>query len=133
MCPLKRHSGLRLLTAKQQAFVREYAVDHNGTQAAIRAGASPASAKVTASRWLTNANVRAAIDSADVAVTKKLHRTAEDIAAFHWSVIDNPEYPIGERLKASNQEMRRFGEYSDKQEIDARVGVVLVRGTKRLA
>jgi hypothetical protein len=45
------------LTAQQRLFAQEYVVDLNGQQAAIRAGASPKSAKVTASRWLTKANV----------------------------------------------------------------------------
>ena len=40
--------------AKQSRFVREYAVDCNGAAAAVRAGYSPRSAKVTASRLLTN-------------------------------------------------------------------------------
>jgi phage terminase small subunit len=53
----------RALTAHQDRFVDEYLIDLNGTQAAIRAGASPRSASVTASRWLANANVRAAIDA----------------------------------------------------------------------
>lgn len=49
------------LTPKQEAFVREYLIDLNGTQAAIRAGYSAKGAKVQAVRLLTNANVSAAI------------------------------------------------------------------------
>lgn len=37
---------------KQQRFFAEYAIDQNGTQAAIRAGYAPKSAAVTASRLL---------------------------------------------------------------------------------
>ena len=51
----------RPLTALQARFVAEYSIDQNGQQAAIRAGCPPTSAKVTASRWLTNANVVAAL------------------------------------------------------------------------
>lgn len=50
------------MNPKQLAFVDQYMVDRNGTQAAIRAGYSPKSAKVTACRMLTNANVKAEID-----------------------------------------------------------------------
>jgi len=50
------------LNPKQQRFCEEYAVDSNGTQAAIRAGYAPTHAKVTASRMLTYANVRERID-----------------------------------------------------------------------
>lgn len=49
------------LTGKAALFVAEYQKDHNGTQAAIRAGYAPNSAGVTASRLLAKANVKAAI------------------------------------------------------------------------
>lgn len=46
------------LNPRQQRFCQEYVVDLNGTQAAIRAGYSPKSAKVTASRLLAKANIQ---------------------------------------------------------------------------
>jgi phage terminase small subunit len=46
------------LSPKQKKFCREYLVDHNGSQAAIRAGYSPKAAKEQASRLLTNANIK---------------------------------------------------------------------------
>ena len=51
----------RPLTNKQQRFVEEYCVDCNATQAAIRAGYSPASAKLSGHRCITNDNVLALI------------------------------------------------------------------------
>lgn len=45
-------------TLMREKFVLEYLVDRNGTQAAIRAGASPHSAHATASRWLRRDDVR---------------------------------------------------------------------------
>lgn len=51
------------LNPKQQAFVREYLLDLNATQAAIRAGYSENSAHVTGPRLLANARVAAAIDA----------------------------------------------------------------------
>ena len=45
------------LTARQQAFVAEYAVDRNAKQAAIRAGYSAKTAKVIGCRLLTNVNL----------------------------------------------------------------------------
>lgn len=44
-----------MLSPKAQRFFAEYEVDQNGTQAAIRAGYSPNSAYVTASRLLKRA------------------------------------------------------------------------------
>lgn len=49
------------LAVKQERFVREYVKDLNGKQAAIRAGYSERSAKVTACRILTHANVQQAL------------------------------------------------------------------------
>lgn len=55
---------LEALNHRQQLFVREYLVDLNGTQAAIRAGYSPAAAKETAYDNLTKPHIMAAIDAA---------------------------------------------------------------------
>lgn len=52
------------LTDRQQRFVEEYLCDLNATQAAIRAGFSPATASEQGARLLANVNVRAAIDRA---------------------------------------------------------------------
>ncbi len=51
------------LSAKQQAFVDEYLVDFNATQAAIRAGYSKKAAQVQGSRLLSNAMVQRAIEA----------------------------------------------------------------------
>jgi phage terminase small subunit len=66
------------LNAKQAAFVREYLVDLNATQAAIRAGYSARTAKVQGSRLLTNADVEAAI----AAGTQRKAERAELSAAY---------------------------------------------------
>jgi phage terminase small subunit len=55
---------LNKLTPKQEAFVREYLVDLNGTQAAIRAGYSEKSAPVIACQNLRKLNVLRAIEEA---------------------------------------------------------------------
>lgn len=46
------------LTAKQNRFVKEYCLDFNGAQAAIRAGYSKKTARQAASRLLSNANIQ---------------------------------------------------------------------------
>ena len=55
------------LTPKQARFVEEYLIDLNGKQAAIRAGYSPGTAEVQASRLLRNAKVRFALEDAMLA------------------------------------------------------------------
>lgn len=52
------------LTPRQRKFVDAYLINGNGAQAAIQAGYSRGSAKVTASRLLTDANVQAALQQA---------------------------------------------------------------------
>ena len=52
------------LTKKQKLFVEEYLIDLNATQAAIRAGYSPDTAKEIGSQNLTKLNIRNAIDKA---------------------------------------------------------------------
>ena len=50
------------LTPKQSAFIDEYIVYRNGAEAARRAGYGEQSARVTASRLLTKANIKAVLD-----------------------------------------------------------------------
>ena len=52
------------MTAKQERFVEEYLIDLNATQAAIRAGYSPDSARDIGCENLTKPNIKAAIDRA---------------------------------------------------------------------
>lgn len=52
------------LTPKQQAFVNEYLIDLNATQAAIRAGYSPNTAQQMGSENLSKPVIRNAIDKA---------------------------------------------------------------------
>lgn len=52
------------LTVKQQMFVKEYLVDLNATQAAIRAGYSSRTANRTAAKWLSKAVIQEAIQKA---------------------------------------------------------------------
>lgn len=58
---------------KRERFAREYLQDHNGTQAAVRAGYSQKSAHVTASRLLSDAKVSERIHE----LTQQLHAKLE--------------------------------------------------------
>ena len=65
------------LTLKQERFAQEYAVDHNGTQAAIRAGYSEKTAHAQASRLLKNAEVEKALGEFDQKTATRIELTAE--------------------------------------------------------
>ncbi|WP_182342606.1 terminase small subunit [Comamonas koreensis] len=79
----------RALTPKQQAFVDEYLVDLNATQAAIRAGYSAKTAHEQASRLLANVKVSDAVADAKKARSERtkidadwvLQRLARDATA----------------------------------------------------
>lgn len=70
------------LTARQDKFSVEYLVDLNGTQAAIRAGYSPKTAEVTASRLLRNVKVQSRIQELRAKEFKKTIATAEEVEAM---------------------------------------------------
>ena len=67
------------MNAKQATFVREYLVDLNATQAAIRAGYSRKTAKVQGSRLLTNADVAAAVESGIAARAARVEVKADSV------------------------------------------------------
>lgn len=59
-----------MLTAKHESFINEYLIDLNGTQAAIRAGYSPRTAKSQTSRLLSYVDLQKEI-------TRKQAQSAE--------------------------------------------------------
>ena len=67
------------LTKREQAFVREYCVDMNGTQAATRAGYSAKTAGQAANRLLRNVQILTAIQAATKARFDRLEINADDL------------------------------------------------------
>jgi phage terminase small subunit len=65
------------LTAKQQAFVAEYLIDFNATQAAIRAGYSKKTAEVQGYENLRKPNIAEAIAAAQAARAERTQITAD--------------------------------------------------------
>lgn len=63
------------LTPKQSAFVREYLIDLNATQAAVRAGYSKKSANEFAGQLMAKPHIKAAIDAA---IAKRSQKTEID-------------------------------------------------------
>jgi phage terminase small subunit len=59
------------LKPKRQAFVREWLIDRNGTQAAIRAGYAPKSANEQASQLLADLSVKAVVTLIDIQIQKE--------------------------------------------------------------
>lgn len=67
------------LTAKQARFIREYLVDHNGAQAAIRAGYSKKYARQAAYRLLTKDYIFSEIERETADHAARLGLRCEDV------------------------------------------------------
>jgi len=74
-----RREQKKILTPKQQAFVMEYVVDLNATQAAIRAGYSAKTAAEQGYDNLRKPQIAAAIAEAQAARLKKAELTADRV------------------------------------------------------
>jgi phage terminase small subunit len=72
-----------MLHRKQARFVEEFLVDLNGKQAAIRAGYSPKTAEVQASRLLNYPKVRVALEDAMQARSKRTEVTVDRVVTEH--------------------------------------------------
>lgn len=66
---------------RRTRFIKEYLLDHNATRAAVAAGYSGKSAKVTGSRLLTDANVQRALETANDRINAKLEISVERVKA----------------------------------------------------
>ncbi|NTX09098.1 terminase small subunit [Myxococcus sp. CA040A] len=107
----------RALTAKQEAFVREYLKDSNATQAAIRAGYSEATAESQGSRLLRNAKVLAAVEAGQAALDEAVKdevvvEVAEVIRELRRIAFSDIGQGVGERggllaLKDMPEDFRR--------------------------
>jgi phage terminase small subunit len=66
-----------LTNLKRERFCREWIIDHNGTQAAIRSGYSPRTANEQAAQLLANLSVQARVRFLDSRVVQGLEIAAE--------------------------------------------------------
>lgn len=69
----------RKLTNKQKKFIREYLIDLNATQAAIRAGYSPKTAKVIATQNLSKLYIKNEIEKQQLKLQEKTEITQERV------------------------------------------------------
>lgn len=94
------------LSPKKARFVAEYLIDHNGQQAAIRAGYSPRGATTQAVRLLANASVSLAVQAQTAALLAARTATAAQVleTVTSWVLADPRHYvrPDGS-LKALNE------------------------------
>jgi phage terminase small subunit len=81
------------MTEKQKLFIKEYLIDFNGAQAAIRAGYSKDTARIIASELLTKLNIQDAvnkeIEKRNQRLEVKQDRVVHELAKIAFSSIDS--------------------------------------------
>ena len=90
------------LNEKQQRFIDEYLVDLNATQAAIRAGYSPSTARQQGSRLLTHADIQ-------TAVTERQEQRAERVQVSQDYVLESI-LEVMQRSKQASPVLDRNGD-----------------------
>lgn len=125
------------LTPKQQAFVDEYLVDLNATQAAIRAGYSAKTANEQGARLLAKASVAEAIASEMKKRSKRVQRTADDVmrdlAAIRADAMQIVHDKDGNAvmldkpsaIKTLELEGKHLAMWTDKQQLSGDVGLTV--------
>lgn len=139
------------LTDKQKRFCDEYLVDLNGTQAAIRAGYSPRSARQIADKNMSNGDIRKYIDERMQKKEKELIADQDEVLKYLTNVLRGKSQSeivvvenIGdftsearliqkapdekERLKAAELLGKRYNLFSDKMKVDVAMPVVISGG-----
>jgi len=104
--------GKKKLTPKQAVFVKEYLIDLNATQAAIRAGYSEKTAKEIAAENLTKPNISEAIQAGMAERSKRTEITADYVLTTIVETIERCKQEI-EPVYAGRGEDREFtGEFT---------------------
>jgi len=112
--PINRHG----LTRKQERFCREYLIDHNATQAAIRTGYSIESARQIGSENLTKPNISKRIEMLEQQLGESVNISRAEIRKDLQSVIDNPDATFSVRLRAIELKGKMIGAFASK-DVDA--------------
>lgn len=83
------------LNDRQEAFCREYLIDLNKTQAAIRAGYSPNTAGQIGDRLLKNVKIQAVIAALQADRGDRMQKSADDVLKKLWELADFQLRQIG--------------------------------------
>lgn len=113
------------LTPRQRAFINEYLIDLNATQAVLRAGykMTPAAARTQGARLLANANIQTALQETREAREKATQYNADWIMAQIAKIAEDEDQAARDRLKALELMGKRYGIWDKKQDEDTSVRV----------
>ena len=115
--------GKPALTPKQQAFVNEYLVDLNATQAAIRAGYKEKNAYQIGAENLRKPQIQKALQEAREAREKATQYNADWIMAQIAKIAEDEEQVARDRLKALELMGKRYGIWDKRPDEDTSVKV----------
>lgn len=141
----KKGGGVNTLTARQRKFCDEYLISGNATDAAIKAGYSPKTAKSIGQRLLTFVDLKQYID----AELEKLHSAkiadAQEVLEYLTAVmrgqhteqvlklvgdgiqtVADIDVSAKERIKAAELIGKRYALFSDKMDLGGAVPVVIM-------
>lgn len=127
-------AGQVKLTAKQEAFVREYLVDLNATQAAIRAGYKKANANIVASQNLAKPYITERIQELMDKRSRKTEITADFVLETIRDTVaaaqnDNQHQHVLKGCELLGKHLKLF---TDKTELTGADGEALMPATIQL-
>lgn len=111
--------ALPKLTPKQAAFVHEYMIDLNATQAAIRAGYKEKTAYQTGAENLRKPQIQQAIQEARDAREKSSMITVEWVLAQIASIAQDEETQQRDRLKALELLGKHLGMWERREDTES--------------
>ena len=103
------------LNPKQEAFCREYLLDSNGTQAAIRAGYSEKTANEQAAQHLAKLSIKERIAELRIPIAAKFETTLAEVLTRIDKVGKDEDHK--DHLKANDMLVKTLGGYVDKVEM----------------
>lgn len=119
------------LTAKQELFAKEYLVDLNATQAAIRAGYSEKTAKEIGCENLTKPNIQEYIKEAMNKRSQKVEIDADYVLRGIKDIADNDEEQSKDRLKAYELMGKHLKLFTENINHTGNVGVSIINDIPR--
>lgn len=117
-----------MLTPKQAAFVREYMIDLNATQAAIRAGYKEKTAAQTGAENLRKPQIQKALQEARKAIEERCIVSLDWVLGQIVSIATDEEARTADRLKALELLGKHLGLWEKRQEDREHVVHVLFDG-----
>ena len=108
------------ITPKQEKFCKEYLIDLNASKAYKRAGYDGKGAEVSASRLLSNANIKAYIAKLQCKVEEKFEIRLEDVLRRVQEHAMNADQD-NIKIKAEDMLLKHLGAYTEKLEIKGEI------------